>query len=74
MMLAGDANIGFVAGGGVAERCLVAQVKGVAVVSSGLSVVEDGLITEGHAEDLTEDLRGLACGEGKGDVESQHQP
>ncbi len=74
LVLARDTNIGFIPGGSVAERSLVGQVKGVAVVGRGLSVVEDGLITEGHAEDLTEDLSGLACGEGKGDVESQDQP
>jgi hypothetical protein len=37
------------------DRAFVAQVKGVAVVSCGLRVVEDGLIAEGHAEDLAQD-------------------
>jgi len=68
-MLAGDADISFVAGGGVAEGAFVAEIEGVAVVSGGLGVVEHGLIAEGHAEDLAEDLGGLAGGEGKGDVE-----
>jgi len=49
-VLAGYANIGLVSGGGVAEGRFVAQVKGVAIVSSGLSVVEDGLVAkEGDA-------------------------
>ena len=69
LVLARHANIGFVPGGGVAERGFVAQVKGVAVVSGGLGVVEDGLVAEGHAKDLTEDLSGLASRKGKGDVE-----
>ena len=61
LVLAGDANIGFVAGSGVAEGGFVAEVEGVAVVSGGLGIVEDGLVAEGHAEDLP---RGLArsCG------------
>ena len=70
LVLTRDANIGFVPGGGVAEGGFVAEVKGVAVVSGSLGVVEDGLIAEGHAEDLTQDLSGLASREGKGDVES----
>ena len=50
LVLASDADIGFVAGGGIAERAFVAQVEGMAVVSSGLSVVEDGLVAkEGDA-------------------------
>ena len=73
MVLTGDADIGFVAGGGVAERGFVAEVEGVAVVSGGLRVVEDRLVAEGHAKDLPEDLRSLAGGEGKGDVEGQHE-
>ena len=73
LVLAGDANIGFVAGSGVAEGGFVAEVEGVAVISGGLGIVEDGLVAEGHAEDSPEDLRGLAGGEGKGDVEGQHQ-
>jgi len=73
LVLTGDANISFVAGGGVAEGSFVAEVEDVAVVSGGLRVVEDGLIAEGHAEDWSEDLRGLASRKGKGDVEGQHQ-
>ena len=33
LVLAGDANVGFIAGGGVAEGAFVAEVEGVAVVS-----------------------------------------
>ena len=65
LVLAGDANIGFVAGSGVAEGGFVAEVEGVAVISGGLGIVEDGLVAEGHAEDSPEDLRSLAGGEGK---------
>jgi len=72
-VFAGDANIGFVAGGGAAEGCFVTEVKDVAVVSGGLRVVEDRLIAERNAEDLSQDLSGFAGGEGKGDVESQDQ-
>ena len=74
LVLAGDTNVGLVAGGRGAERGFVAQVEGVAVVGGALSVVEDGLVAEGHAEDLTQDLSGLARREGKGDVEGQDQP
>ena len=72
-VLTGDADIGFVAGGGVAERGFVAKVEGVAVMSGGLGVVEDGRVAEGHPEDSLQDLGGLAGGEGKRDVEGQHQ-
>jgi hypothetical protein len=74
LVLADDTNVGLVAGGGGAERGFVAQVESVAVVGGALSVVEDGLVAERHVEDLTQDLGGLACGEGKGDVEGQDQP
>ena len=73
VVLAVDADVGFIAGGGVAEGAFVAEVEGVAVVSGGLGIVEDGLVAEGHAENLPQHLRGLAGGEGKGDVEGQHQ-
>jgi hypothetical protein len=33
LMLAGDANVGFVPGGGVAERGFAVEVEGVAIVS-----------------------------------------
>ena len=72
-VLAGDPDIGFVAGGGVADRAFVAEVEGVAVISGGLGIVEDRLVAEGHAEDSAQDLGGLTGGEGKGDVEGQHQ-
>ena len=52
----------------------VAEIESVAVVSGTLGVVEDGLIAEGHAEDLRQHLSGLAGREGKGDVEGQDQP
>ena len=74
VVLAGDADISLIAGGGVREWGFMAEVEGVAVVSSGLGVVEDGLIAEGHTEDLAQHLGGLAGGEGEGDVESQHEP
>ena len=73
MVLAGDADIGFVAGGGGAEGTFVTEVESVAVVSRGLGIVEHGLIAEGHAEDLAQDLRGLARREGKRDVEGEDE-
>ena len=73
-MLAGDADIGLVPGGGVAERGFAAEVEGVAVVSGPLGVVEDGLIAERHPKDLAQHLSGLAGGEGEGDVEGQDEP
>ncbi len=45
----------------------------VAVVGSGLGVLEHGLIAETDAEDLAEDLGGFAGGKSKGDVEGQDQ-
>jgi hypothetical protein len=68
VMLAVHADVGFVAGGGVAERGFVSEIEVVTVVSSGLGIVENGLVTEGHAEDLAEDLSGFASGKSEGDV------
>ena len=73
VVLAVDAEVGFIAGGGVAEGALVAEVEGVAGVSGRLGIVEDGLVAEGHAEDLPEDLGGLARRQGKRDVESEDE-
>jgi len=70
---AGDTNAGFIAGGGVAPRSFVAEVKGVAVISGGLRVVEHGLGAEWHAEDLPQDLRGLAGAQGERDAEGRSQ-
>jgi hypothetical protein len=73
-VMLGDADIGFITGGGMAEGSFVAEVEEVAVVGRGLSIVEDGLVAEAHAEDLAQDESGFASGEGKGDVEGQDQP
>jgi len=73
VVLASDADIGFVPGGGVAQGGFVTEVEDVAVGGGALRLVEDGLVAEGHAEDLPQDLRGLARREGKGDMEGQHQ-
>lgn len=73
LMLAGNANIGFVSGGRIAERGFVAEVEGVAVEGSSLGVVENGLIAEGDAEDLVQDLSGFAGRKGEGNVEDQDQ-
>ena len=70
-MLAGDTDIGLVPSGRVAQGGFVAEVEGVAVVGGALGVVEDGLIAEGHAEDLAQDLSRLAGRKGKGDMEGQ---
>lgn len=51
-MLAGQADVGFVVGGGGAERRFGAEMKEVTVGGGGLSVVEEGLIAERHGEDL----------------------
>jgi hypothetical protein len=51
-MLAGDADIGLVPGGGVAQRGFAAEVASVTVVSSPLGVVEDGRIAERPTQDL----------------------
>ena len=69
VMFAGDPDIGFIAGGGIAEPSLVAEVEVMTVVGGGLGIVEDGLIAERHAEDLAQDLSGFASRQGKGDVE-----
>jgi len=61
LILTGDAKIGFVAGGGVAEGGFVAEVEGVAVISGGLGVIEDGLVAKGYVEDAPQDLGGLAA-------------
>src|SRR5262250_246192 len=74
LMLPGDANVGLVSRGGVAQGGFAAEVEGVAIVGRTLGIVEDGLIAEGYAEDLTQDLSGLAGREGKGDMEGQDQP
>jgi hypothetical protein len=74
LVFASDTDIGLIAGRGVGEWGLVAEVEEVAVVGGGLSVVEDGLIAEGHAEDLAQDLSGFASRQGEGDVEGQDQP
>ncbi len=69
VMLAGHADVSLVPSGGVAQRRFVAQIKEMAVVGSGLGVVEDGLIAEANAEDLAEDLSGFAGGKRKRDVQ-----
>jgi hypothetical protein len=45
--------------------------EGAAVVGRGRGVIEDGLLAEGHAEDLAQDFRGLMGCEGNGDVKGQ---
>ncbi len=65
----GDADRGFLAGGGRAPGGFRAEIEGVTVVGRGLGVVQDGLIAEGHAEDLTQDLSALASRKSKRDVE-----
>ncbi len=59
-VMLGDADIGFITGGGMAEGSFVAEVEEVAVVGRGLSIVEDGLVAEAHAEDLAQDESGPA--------------
>jgi hypothetical protein len=51
----------------------MAEVEVMTVVGGGLGVIEDGLIADGHCEDLAEHLGGFASGQGKGDMEGQDQ-
>lgn len=66
-------DVGFVTRGGIAQRSLVVGIESVTVEGGGLSVVEDGLITEADVEDLSEDQSGLAAGKGKRDMKGQDQ-
>jgi len=73
VVLAGHPDIGFVAGGGISEPSLMAEVEVMTVVGGCLGVVEDGLIADGHCEDLAQHLGGFASGQGKRDMEGQDQ-
>jgi len=73
VMLAGDPQVGFIAGGGGTDGSFMPKVELMAIVGCRLGVIEDGLKTDWDAEDLTDHFRCFAGGQGKGDVKGQDQ-
>ena len=66
-----DFNIGFVSGLSIVNIALMFQVKGMAVVSSSLSIIKDGLIGARDFEYIFEDESSFSCGYTERDMESK---
>ena len=64
-----DFDIGFISGEEGIDGAFVIEVKLMAVVGGGLDVIEDGLIREMDAPDITKHVGGFSGGDGIGDVE-----
>ena len=64
-----DLDIGFISGEEGIDGAFVFEVKLMAVVGGGLDVIEDGLIREMDAPDITKHMGGFPGGDGIGDVE-----
>jgi hypothetical protein len=57
-----DFDIGFVAGLSIVNIAFMFQVEGMAVISSGLSIIKDGLIGARDFEYISEDESSFSCG------------
>lgn len=73
MMLAGDPQVGFIAGDGGTDGSFMPKVELMAVVGRRLGVIEDGLKTDFGSKDLTDHFRCFAGRKGEGDVKGQDQ-
>ena len=66
-----DLDVGFICGADGINGAFSLEIEEVAVVGSGFSVIEHGLVGDGDAKDIAQDEGGFAGGDGTGDVEGQ---
>jgi hypothetical protein len=68
-----DLDIGFIFGGDRINGAFALEIEEVAVVSSGLSVVEHGLVGDRDVKDIAQNEGGFSGGDCAGDVEGQDE-